>query len=228
MEWLYGLSIIFAVVSVFYLILRGINRGLIKYFHLNKVLAFLFTVTIISAILLSFLSDVELGCGSAAPTTNGTQRFKQEYRQHNLLPFSPHYNLPQLNSADNHAAELIKGKMASYIPDTMEVDKGYYATVNITQSLNDSILLKNLPDPKKYSLDTLEISPVIKVALIDPTGDDKSNLSGANFSIKPLNNEEQTVDPHSSRAWKWRIVPLTGNDKSELELRVTAIVLSKS
>jgi len=189
------------VIAVIYLVLRGVDIAVSRYLHFNKYLSFMFTVLLAGLIVDIFLVSGQFSCSKGAP--------------------------PPLVS--DGLIQLMKSKMASNIPDTMEVDKPYFATVRITRSLNDSVLLKGLDssDRENLKIDTLSISPVVKVTLFDPTGENSTSLSGDNFIIKAINSEEQTVDSRTSREWKWRIVPQKGEDKSELDLRVSAVVLNQ-
>lgn len=113
--------------------------------------------------------------------------------------------------------ELVRGKLAYYIPVTMRVDSSYRVTAAITKSLNDSTLLLSF---KQGDFETYEVmvTSKVKVVLIDP-----SPVSDKCFSIDSLSTAEQTVDTISSRAWSWQVKPLISG-KNQLLLRATVKV----
>jgi len=114
--------------------------------------------------------------------------------------------------------ELVKGKIAYEVPDTMNVGKNHKATVIITKAMNDSILFQDIVDTRYFEKEEIKVSSRVKVFLIDPTG--------KNFDIISLNTEEQLVDNITNTIWKWNITPKRGGD-NELVLRVTVKVLDR-
>ena len=120
-------------------------------------------------------------------------------------------------SDDYRLEKLIKGKIAYEIPDTMEVEKNYKATVIVTKAMNDNILFKDF-DPRYFQREEIYVSSRVSVFLIDPTE--------KNFNITSLNTIEQLVDDSTNTVWKWNIIPKRGGN-NELVLRVTVKVLDR-
>ncbi len=112
--------------------------------------------------------------------------------------------------------ELVQGKIAYNIPDTMEIEENYKAIVSITKAMNDSILFQYI-DNSDFKIAKIKISSRVKVILMDPA-------EKQNFRITSLNTEEQIVDDSTNTVWKWNIIPLKGGDH-ELVLRTTVKVL---
>jgi hypothetical protein len=188
-ETLALLLILAVVVFVFWKIFNYSRRLLMHYFYLGKWPAIITSLYLIFVVFFYFFTNTSFGC-KLMHNNSGT-------------------------SSDG-IGNLIKSKMASNIPDTMEVGKMVTATVKITQSMNDSILFK---DEKKdqFKLDSFAISSRVRVTLNDAAG-------GDNFKVQPLNTEEQIVDSVGSRQWKWTILPLKKGEKNALVLRVSTIV----
>jgi len=112
---------------------------------------------------------------------------------------------------------LVRGLIAYNIPDTMEIERNYKATVSITKALNDSILFEDL-NRKEFLHEEIRISSRVKVILIDPTG-------FKNFEITTLNTEEQLVDDSSNTVWNWNIIPIRGGE-NELIVRASVKILN--
>jgi len=193
-EMLMFLLILIIVGAVFWIIFNYTRKLLMRYFYLGKWAAIITSVYLIFLVFFYFSVNTSFGCKL----------------MHNNSGVAP---------ADNVVASLIKSKMASHIPDTMEVGKMATATVKITQSLNDSVLLKN-EKRDQFKLDSFSVSSRVLVTLTDAAG-------GDNFKIQALNTEEQIVDKNTSREWKWKVLPLKKGDKNALELRVSTIVKDK-
>lgn len=113
--------------------------------------------------------------------------------------------------------EMLKGKIAYNIPDTMEVENHYKGTAAVTKALNDSILFLDL-DSAHFHVEEIKVSSRIKITLIDPTGE--------NFVIKSLNTEEQVVDTISNTVWRWNIQPIK-HGENELMLSATIKVFDR-
>lgn len=112
---------------------------------------------------------------------------------------------------------LVMGKLAYDIQDTMKVGNLSRATVSITKALNDSILFSSL-NSTHFTTKEVKVSSKVKVVLLDPS--DKQN-----FSINPLNTEEQFVDDTTNTIWLWNIVPLRSGE-NDLLLRATVNVIT--
>ena len=113
--------------------------------------------------------------------------------------------------------ELVKGKIAYEVPDTMNMGENYKATVIITKAMNDSVLFQDF-DTSDFQREEIKVSSLVKVLLIDPTEE--------SFNITALNTAEQLVDDSTNTVWKWNITPKRGGD-NELVLRVTAKILNQ-
>jgi len=94
---------------------------------------------------------------------------------------------------------IVKGKIGYDIPETMNVGKNYNAIVTVSKSQNDSILFKNLEEVN-FKREQISISSRVKIVLLDP-------INGKNFTITPLNTEEQLVDAKTNTVWRWNIEP---------------------
>ncbi len=108
--------------------------------------------------------------------------------------------------------DLVKGKIGYNIPEVMEVGENYSGIVTISKALNDSILFKNLEE-SDFKKKQITISSRVKVILLDPT-------NGKNFSITPLNTEEQLVDAITNTVWRWNVEPIKTGE-NQLILRTT-------
>ena len=113
--------------------------------------------------------------------------------------------------------ELVKGKIAYEVPETMNIEENYKAVVIVTKAENDSILLIEFPQ-KNFQKEEIIVSSRVKVSLVDPTK--------KNFDITPLNTIEQLVDDSTNTIWKWNIIPKRGGN-NELILRVTVRILDR-
>jgi hypothetical protein len=192
-EMLMFLLILIIVGAVFWIIFNYTRKLLMRYFYLGKWAAIITSAYLVFLVFFYFSVNKSFGCKL----------------MHNNSGVAP----------DNAVTRLIKSKMASHIPDTMEVGKMETATVKITQSLNDSILLKN-EKRDRFEIDSFSVSSRVLVTLTDASG-------GDNFKIQPLNTEEQIVDKNTSREWKWTVLPLRKGDKNALALKVSTIVKDK-
>ena len=114
--------------------------------------------------------------------------------------------------------QLVRGKIAYYIPDQMKIDSAYKVLVTISKAESDKILFSGI-DSINFTKDTIKISSRVKVILIDPSG-------GKDFKIVPLNSEEQLVDDSSNTIWKWSVTPSNGG-KNEIVIRASAKVLDR-
>ena len=130
-EMLMFLLILIIVGAVFWIIFNYTRKLLMRYFYLGKWAAIITSVYLIFLVFFYFSVNTSFGCKL----------------MHNNSGVAP---------ADNVVASLIKSKMASHIPDTMEVGKMATATVKITQSLNDSVLLKN-EKRDQFKLDSFSV-----------------------------------------------------------------------
>lgn len=117
-----------------------------------------------------------------------------------------------------HFDRLVSGMITYSIPDTMEIQKDYKATVSITKALNDSILYQDL-NRDDFQTEAILISSRVRIVLIDPTGN-------KNFEITALNTEEQLVDNKTNTVWNWNIRPKKAG-KNELVLRTTVKILDE-
>ena len=115
--------------------------------------------------------------------------------------------------------ELVNGKIAYEVPDTMDIGKSYKATVIVTKSEKDSFLIRDFYQGN-FQKEEIKVSSIVKVALFDPTPQEE------NFSIISLNTIEQFVGDSTNTVWKWNITPKRSG-YNELVLRVTVKVLDR-
>lgn len=109
--------------------------------------------------------------------------------------------------------KLVTGSMALDIEDTMNIGESYTATVVLSKSKDTLVLMKGLAAERFSVPETIEVSSLLKVELIDPQKD--------HFQITPLSSLEQVVDENSNTIWKWAISPTKAGNNSVV-LRVTA------
>ena len=112
--------------------------------------------------------------------------------------------------------QIVRGKIAYKIPDTMEIAKSHRATVSVSKALNDSILFQNI-DNTGFIVENIRVSSRVRMTLIDPTGDQ-------NFQVKPLGTVEQPVYDSTSTIWNWNVIP-NRSGQNELVLRATVKIL---
>lgn len=124
-----------------------------------------------------------------------------------LIPKGSSENIPKDN-----LEQLVKGKIAYDIPDTMRLEQDYRAIVSITQAQSDSILLEGL-NSTDFEIERITISSRVKASLVDPTN--------INFDINPLSSEEQLVDDSTNTTWRWNIRPRkSGNNVLMLKVSI--------
>jgi len=122
------------------------------------------------------------------------------------------------SNPDDVLENLVTGKIAASVPDSMEYNHDYMALATITASMNDSILLEGIDSTRIDSIETIKVSSTMKVSLTDPTG-------GENFKIQDINSKEQVVSKRSNTVWRWNIRPVKGGNH---ELLMIASVVIKS
>ena len=118
-------------------------------------------------------------------------------------------------SPPDRITELVRGKIAHHVPDTMTVDLDTQIWVHISKALNDSILLEGR-SAVGVVIDAILVSSSVNVSLIDPSPDiDK------NFHIAKLSPDRQSVDDSTSTIWEWNVRPLKAGT---FPLRISAEV----
>jgi len=129
-------------------------------------------------------------------------------------------------SKDNPYPDLklegLKGKISYYIPDTFYVGKkNERVSIRIARaSLDDRVFLKGLSSytdstAKKAAIDTIPLSSVMEVNLIETTPEKKLTIQRIN------NNSRQVVDTSGYSEWLFEV---TANDYGEVYLTVSVSV----
>jgi len=157
--------------------------------------------------------NIQQNTTSQKPDSELEKRYREELEEIEKFRKLREGELNKSNQLD----QLVKGKIAYEVPDTMNVGKNYNATVIITKAMNDSILFENFHQGN-FQKEEIKVTTRVKVVLIDPTEN--------NFDITSLNTLEQLVDDTTNTVWKWNITPKRGGD-NVLVLRVTVKVLDQ-
>ena len=121
----------------------------------------------------------------------------------------------EMNGTDQEIPQINYpiGKMAYYIPDTMEVGNFYDVKLRITKKSNGDVLINGLSENvQKIVINNIRVSNVMSATLIDSDG---------NFIIKTISTEEQNIEKFGFTEWVWSVKPIkSGENKLRLLIKV--------